>query len=251
MDNGLIYDIGFHRWEDTKYYLSQWYRVLAVDANPVLILNWQKMFPREINTGQLILINVWVGEENSESLKFYINHSKTEWSSFKVEAGTRWKKFHCVEVSVTTISSLFQSFWVPYYLKADIEWNDVYCARWLSSYNLPKYVSFEFSDISLLETLYQKWYNKFKLINQRNLWKPLNILTERSFFFQLVHILLFRWRAHYYKMFPSGSSGPFGEFTEGPWLDYRDVKNIIIQYKNLPKFKFLTHSWIDLHATRG
>lgn len=250
MEKGLIYDIGFHRGEDTKYYLSQGYRVVAVDANPTLILHGRKVFHGEINSGQLILINLWIGEENSESLKFYINHSKTEWSSFNLDAGTRWKKFHCVEVPVVSISSLFQSFWIPCYLKADIEWNDIYCARWLLPDYLPQYVSFEFSDILLLETLYQKWYNRFKLINQRNLWRPLNIISERSFFCQLYHIVLFRWRAHFYSKFPSGSSGPFGDETEGPWLEYQDAKNIIIQRENLPNFKFLTHSWLDLHATR-
>ncbi len=249
MDDKLIYDVGFHRWEDTKYYLSKGYRVIGIDANPMLILDWKKIFHREIASGKLILINLWVGEVNSEGLKFYINHSKTVWSSFRPEAGMRWKKYHCVRVQVSNISSLFKSFGVPYYLKVDIEWNDIQCARWLSLDELPKYVSFELSDSTLLDVLYQKWYNKFKIINQRNLWKPLDIAQESSFFLQLCHILLFCWRKYFYQIFPSGSSGPIGDDTAWAWLEYRDAKNILIEYEGLAKFKFLTHSWIDLHAT--
>ncbi len=33
----LIYDIGIHNGDDTAYYLSRGYRVVAVDANPLMM----------------------------------------------------------------------------------------------------------------------------------------------------------------------------------------------------------------------
>ena len=38
MEN-LIFDIGFHKGEDTLFYLLKGYRVIAVDADPDLIMN--------------------------------------------------------------------------------------------------------------------------------------------------------------------------------------------------------------------
>ena len=43
MEN-LIFDIGFHKGEDTLFYLLKGYRVIAVDADPNLINEWQNIF---------------------------------------------------------------------------------------------------------------------------------------------------------------------------------------------------------------
>ena len=40
MEN-LIFDIGFHKGEDTLFYLLKGYRVIAVDADPDLINEWK------------------------------------------------------------------------------------------------------------------------------------------------------------------------------------------------------------------
>ena len=48
MEN-LIFDIGFHKGEDTLFYLLKGYRVIAVDADPNLINEWQHIL-EEIET---------------------------------------------------------------------------------------------------------------------------------------------------------------------------------------------------------
>ena len=55
MNKQLIFDIGFHKGEDTRYYLYKGYNVVAVDAAENLIMEGKNMFQKEVESGQLIL----------------------------------------------------------------------------------------------------------------------------------------------------------------------------------------------------
>ena len=44
MERKLIFDIGFHKGEDTRYYLYRGYDVVAVDAAPDMIAQGKRMF---------------------------------------------------------------------------------------------------------------------------------------------------------------------------------------------------------------
>ena len=58
MDNGkLIFDIGMHVGQDTAFYLAKGFRVIAVEANPLLVRDAEKHFKNQIETGQLTILN--------------------------------------------------------------------------------------------------------------------------------------------------------------------------------------------------
>jgi hypothetical protein len=58
MNKNLIYDVGVHDGSDTAYYLSLGYRVVGIEASPVMIDLLKERFIREMATGQFILLNI-------------------------------------------------------------------------------------------------------------------------------------------------------------------------------------------------
>ena len=43
----LIFDIGMYNGSDTRYYLNEGFRVLAIDGNPVLVKRARKLIFQE------------------------------------------------------------------------------------------------------------------------------------------------------------------------------------------------------------
>ena len=58
MVNQLVFDVGMHQGEDTDYYLSKGYRVIAVDADPSLIERASQQFGEAEREGKLVLVNL-------------------------------------------------------------------------------------------------------------------------------------------------------------------------------------------------
>lgn len=87
MEN-IIFDIGFHKGEDTLFYLLKGYRVIAVDADPDLINEWQNIFKKYIENGKLLLLNYVISDTNDVDTDFYISPN-TIWSSTKVSISSR------------------------------------------------------------------------------------------------------------------------------------------------------------------
>src|SRR5213594_2634641 len=54
----LIYDVGVNNGDDTAHYLMKGFRVLGVDADPILMAPLQERFAVEIAQGRLTLLNV-------------------------------------------------------------------------------------------------------------------------------------------------------------------------------------------------
>lgn len=90
-------------------------------------------------------------------------------------------------------------------------------------------------DGGLLQCLYKLGYRYFKFINQANYdkWKCPYPAREGDYVD--------------YK-FPFGSSGLFGEATEGEWKSYESVKEEIDAYWNRHDGDATKHGWYDLHA---
>ena len=72
MDRKLIYDLGLHTGEDTEYYLKKGFKVVAIDANPVMVKQAQKKFHSEVSSGQLTLLNVGIAE-SAGRVPFYVH----------------------------------------------------------------------------------------------------------------------------------------------------------------------------------
>ena len=284
MKDDLIFDIGLHHGDDTAYYLYKGYRVVAIEANPVLARACEKRFESEIKAGRLEILNVGIGPAHGE-FTFWIHRTHDYWSSFI--RNPKWDDSDCSPVSIRCIpfSDLLVRYGSPYYLKVDIEGADPLVLDALQSNDLPKYVSFEagkFTVVSLCQ-LANLGYDAFKCVDQTTHNSPdLGYSNE---------IVLQRWRrrAQAYRwsamrklglhkielrmpwssgkgpkasvasgydgqwIFPANSSGPFGEQAPGDWQTVEQVVynwlHRVFEYRNRGTLK--EEPWYDIHARLG
>lgn len=236
MHNDLIYDVGLYNGDDTAYYLHKGYRVVAVEASPVLVEQANIRFSTEIKTGRLYIEPVGIGARYGRE-NFWINDARNDWNSFDKNFTTYHNDpmylslCHTITVPVVPITDLLAKYGVPYYLKSDIEGNDLYCLEGLDQSDLPAYVSVESHRLENLLRLYELGYRQFKLIHQSD-----------------GHNNTENW------VFPPGSSGPFGEDTLGDWKSIDDVAyewlKIVKEGDGASTVPPQTNIWSDWHARR-
>lgn len=243
----LIYDVGMNNGDDTAYYLSRGFRVLAIEANPALVEQASRHFEREIAAGILSILNIGVCDSEG-SFPFWICDAHPDWSSFDRSIASRdGVDHHQITISCRRFQSILREFGGPYYLKLDIEGNEIYCLRDLIASDLPKYVSFEMSPTPFesLTSLHDLGYTGFKLISQYNYlaleYPPIReqrrceraqkLLNSENFFLRLIRRPARGWlkrqvdcvRSRPGWTFPPGSSGPFGEDLLGKWQSFDEI----------------------------
>jgi FkbM family methyltransferase len=246
----LIYDVGMNNGDDTAYYLAQGFRVIAIEADPLLVEQTSRRFERQISAGELVILNVGVSDHEG-AFPFYVCDTHPEWSTFNISvAEDKAVDFHEVTVPCRRFRSILDEFGTPYYLKSDIEGNEIFCLRDLIVSDLPNYVSFEKtapqSTVECLTLLHNLGFTGFKLISQHN-YLPVEypptleqrrcerwqyLLKSSNFFPRVIRKAgATRWlrrqvnRARYRPgwTFPPGSSGPFGEDTPGKWQTFEEI----------------------------
>lgn len=203
MEEDLIYDMGMYDGNDTAYYLSEGFRVVAIEANPYWANKNKQQFKKQIKEGKLKILNVGITKERKKVIKFYVNKTHSEWSSFDKNIGCRHKNHPAVRyidesncdfllINTLPLLDIFKKYGIPYYLKIDIEGNDyLFIDALVQLSSLPKYISCEVGEyqtvpsIQSLLRLPSLGYSKFKLVKQGS----------------------------HKNGFSSNSSGPFGEET--------------------------------------
>src|SRR5688572_27282298 len=121
MDPNLIIDLGAHNGDDTGYYLHKGFRVVAVEANPVLALQVAERFQGAVRAGLLTVLNIGIAGETG-TLPFWVNDDESVWSSFDRDLGGRHGgRCHSVDVHCRPLDAVIRDYGVPYYLKIDIE----------------------------------------------------------------------------------------------------------------------------------
>ncbi len=282
----LIYDVGLNIGQDTGFYLSRGYKVLAIEADPTLAEAARKKHDREIGEGRLEILNVGIAEKEGVA-DFWICDGKPEFNSFHREIAARDSyPHHRVQVPVMRFASVIGQYGVPQYLKIDIEGNDMLCLDGLYSSALPEYLSIESEcplneqstgvedGLRTLQKLASLGYKRFKLIDQYtfcSLSLPpsahyrVDTLAQRVFYQSpLKHLRGLGLISRYFLMrrklerkfrwsFAWGSSGVWGEDTPGKWISYGDADAAYRHYRKQhflgPDSKF--HSfWCDWHAKR-
>ena len=275
VDN-LIYDIGMHNGDDTAYYLSLGYKVIAVEASPILAEEGRKRFKENIENDQLEIINVGVAERE-DYMNFYLSKLDSVWNSFdKSIASREGSDVETIQVRTTTVDRIMNEKGVPYYMKIDIEGNDASCIEALTNCDeMPKYISAEMSNQDMIVMLKHLGYKKFKIIHQPSLLPlELPMLKEyraflahnafnhsMNFFIRIIRKLFsntinknFERRYKYlfnYKH-PYGSSGPFAESLPGKWFDFDQILRIFLYFKSVHENSGKDtgyNYWIDIHAT--
>lgn len=236
MHNDLVYDVGLHVGQDTDYYLKKGFRVVAIEANPLLVEQCTTQFQDAIRAGRLVILNTGIASEDAP-LPFYVNEKLSEWSSFDREIGTTRGPYRVIQVPATTLDKIMARHGVPYYLKLDIEGMDFPAIRSLRSMtDKPRHVSLENGQKHMIDELFQQGYRRFKFINQAKIHEIRLAPPARE-------------GAYVDHQFPFGASGPFGDETDGPWQDRETVTALSEAYWNNPNRDANIHGWFDLHAT--
>lgn len=276
----LIFDVGLHIGQDTAYYLSKGFSVVAVEANPLLAQAAGERFAKEIAAGRLAVENVGISDR-SGSAEFWICDDEYEWSSFDREvAARRGHKHHAIRIPCASIADLVDKHGLPRYMKIDIEGNDRICLKQLSPRKSPAYISIESYGEESIADLAALGYAAFKVVDQvcfRTLEDPPNFaystywalkkfrdnsnFVRNAYVSRLAGKLGGRWLAakgmDRYRMkdgyrFTVGSSGPFGEDTPGRWRSAEDAARALALFDRWMKTSGLepVTRWFDVHARK-
>jgi FkbM family methyltransferase len=234
----LIFDLGFHNGDDTDYYLSLGYSVIAVEANPILVKKGKRRFSDAIESGKLILHNRAFSDV-SGLIKFYIHPSNYDWSSCILDRVT-WDGSEPIVTEIETIDLYnLYDYGDPYYVKTDVEGHDVIMVKQLLEIinhgikPKPTFVSFELSKRDYFEIfsyLHVAGYDRYQLVNQRN-----NDGREVGGY-----------------KFSKYSSGTFGDrLPPERWMTTDEAWTNYMKYKELKIIdnQELALGWVDLHAT--
>jgi len=265
MITDLIYDVGMHNGNDTAYYLYKGYRVVAIEANPVLAAQGRDRFAAEIAAGRLTLLSCGVSPQEGTA-PFWVCEDVSEYSSFVPEAAQQTGKFHALEVPCRTFAGILREHGTPYYLKVDIEAHDKLCMEAIDPRDPPAYVSMEMSDLSGLNILLAKGYGAFKCISQRChrqiRFDPRAALPtvavakaaeEADWEYQIAKTGEKNWVRKPGPdgwSFAFGCSGPFGEATDGVWQTWEEMAFSYLAQRlgHMPTAQRTMNNWFDLHA---
>lgn len=230
----LIYDIGLHIGQDTDFYLKKGFRVVAVEANPMLARMAADRFSAAIAEGRLTLLNAGLGQFTG-SFPFYVNNVHNEWSSFDPNVASRGDPVEAVMVPTVTIGQMLDAFGVPYFMKIDIEAYDRFAVEGLQGRPvLPELLSIENGPMTQFELIAQLGFRRFKLVEQSGLRGTRAPLPARE-------------GASIEHVFPSSSSGPFGDEAPGEWSDVATMRAALSAHHARPR---IHGQWFDLHASR-
>jgi FkbM family methyltransferase len=105
--------------DDTAYYLRRGFRVVAIEPNPALMATACERFRREIEAGELTILNVGVAAADGE-LPFWVCLTDSRLSSFDRRFASLDDRQPVKEIRVPcrTFRSILDEFGVPFYLKA-------------------------------------------------------------------------------------------------------------------------------------
>lgn len=276
----LIYDIGAHHGDDTAWYLQLGYRVIAVEANPVLARDLENKFSHAIGDGKLKVLNVAVAATDKETIPFYVSRDDWRSSTFKNIAEREATVVQTVDIATSTLSSLFENYGTPCYCKIDIEGNDALAINSLAGKTVrPAYISCEISCQSIaniqqknsllfetLNALEAAGYTSFQLIDQDSLLQ----LTHENHYSRLCTLYnrvrtkierLTGWYTAKYsnrqlvarnrKVGIDYVTTAFGEALTGPWTDIATTRKYMLFHFN----DYYAHTqnkelifWVDIHA---
>lgn len=243
-----IFDLGLNAGQSSAVYLThKKARVIAVEANPLLVKAGKERFRSQIESGRMRILHNGLLDprKGKKELEFWVNrHSK--FSSFVERLGCRGagnklmpvgdrSECHRIVVPTASCDKLIREHGTPEYMKIDIEGMDVVCLNSLlrvQKSKRPRYVSVENVDMRLLWTLANLGYTKFKVVNQA--------LIESKY----MNDPLMR-----------GNSGLWGDkavdqFKNQEWHTFEELKALIpVPQKTVINGKVWA-AWWDLHAAR-
>ena len=245
-----VFDIGMYDAADTAYYLESGHKVVAVEANPVLVERATARFTREIEAGRLICINAAVSSDSSP-VALNISGDDLGSSSIFADRVTHRRPLGTVTVPGVTVGELIARHGVPFYMKVDIEGADRMCVLGLTRDARPHFLSFEIGGDfeELMEHVQELGYTRFKIVDQVTFRELANqdSLYDRAIR-RLVRYLGYAEPAlirRAGRFFIAGrSSGPLPPETDGRWYPGAEI---ISRWRKAKSANALS-GWYDLHA---
>lgn len=237
VQDDLIFDLGLHKGYDAEFYLEKGFRVVGLEAVPDLSAQAGGFLARFGD--KLSIVQKALSDAPGETVDFFTVPGKDDWGSLfqgiaekGVETSVR------IEVETIDLSTLFDTYGVPYYLKCDLEGGDQILLRQLvAETRCPRYVSVEMNDGTEGAQLSEAGYDEGQIVNQwMNPFKsPPNPPLEGSF-----------CERH----FTGEMSGLFGrELNPRKWLPLADIDRLYRMWKALrDEDQDLAPGWVDVHA---
>lgn len=233
MINDLVFDIGMHSGVDTEYYLDMGYRVVGIEANPLLAEACRNKFRTAIAEQRLFIENMGIHNQE-ETLIFYVNKCD-EWSSFDYHLGTRGGDYQISEVNCLTLFHFVAKYGMPFFMKIDVEGIDELVVRDLSKMdNRPAYISVEDAGIHCLIALYESGVRKFKFTNQLDAQKLQRPSRPGG-------------QGCESRLFGVSTSGPFGSDLPGEWIDTPTAFRYYVNHVRPPGHPPI-NGWWDIHG---
>jgi FkbM family methyltransferase len=246
----LVFDVGMYDASDTKYYLDLGYKVVAIEANPMLANSARQRFAGEVQNGTLTIVNAAVAD-GEEDVELTISGEDLGSSSTIGSRVVDRIPMGSYKVPATGFGKLVEQHGVPDYLKVDIEGADGICIRAITAATRPRFLSFEVGDdfVHLLEHLTVVGYSQFKLINQLSFREASreNLLRDRVRR-KVVRMMGYtepgclRIKGRYFRV--AHSSGPVPWESDGEWSD----RAAIVEIWNKIVAAGKIGNWYDLHA---
>jgi FkbM family methyltransferase len=239
-DRKLIFDLGMHLAADTGFYLRKGFRVVAVEASPVMVKLGEKKLAAHVEAGRLTILHRALWSSDDDEISFYLNPEKTDWSSaYKWWAEKGGHSVTEVRVSTITLTSLFEQYGVPHYIKCDIEGaDDLFVRQLLRESRRPAFVSVEAISLEILAVLYAAGYDRVQIVNQAfNAYvKPPEPALEGEF-------AGVQFNGH--------MSGLFGrEQPPDKWLKLSEAARHYLDFVSMKaRNETLAIGWLDFHVT--
>jgi FkbM family methyltransferase len=227
----LIYDVGMAEGDDTAYYLMKGACVIAIEANPEVCEEVSRKFASAISCGQLHILNVAVGEDDAQSVEFFINDKHLRGSSLARPANPNSRR---ITVPMRRLSRILSEHGEPDFVKIDVENYDHIILRELrTSAHIPKHLSVEAHNFAVIEELIRCEFQQFRMVNaaishKRFKGHPIEGPQGRKAY-----------------SFPPHSSGPFGADLPDPWTSTEKmVANWLLRHS------LHGRGWYDVHAMK-
>ncbi len=212
----LIFDVGLHLGEDSAYYLSKGYRVVAFEANPRLIAHCRRRFESALAEGRMTIVEGAIDDSGRETVPFFVHDTETVWGT----TDEAWAARNAprgvssrIDVNAVDFGQALREHGTPYYLKVDIEGADSICMDALGARSeRPPFISIESEKVnprglvSELQRLAALGYARFAVCQQDGMAGRTITTTTRD------------GKPLEYA-FEEAASGPFGEDIPELWTD--------------------------------
>jgi FkbM family methyltransferase len=252
----LVIDIGMYDGADTRYYLETDHRVIAVEANPVLVKRALYVFHHYIYDGDLEVLHRAIAPD-AAPVTLFVNSSHLGGSSIVPSAVHGFEQGGTYQVQGCTMKSVIERAGERAKLiKVDIEGVDDLCVDALTPENRPEYFCIEAhgGPAAKLRKLAAVGFTRFKLIDQVSLRAVENIdriadrlLRKVMRSAGLEGVQFVRRAGRYFAV--KHSSGPAPWESDGEWHSADDILGLwAAEQTRKRKGDEACPRWFDLHA---